>query len=86
MAHVAINPVYNNSGTISREKTETKTKTTSEAEVLDLFTGEQTDLKKVRIKISTEEEQAIRLLLEHYSKTLGREDGRECKNSAQCSL
>lgn len=55
------------------QQTDTKTTTTSEAEVLDLFTGERTDLKKVRIKIDSAEEVAIRLLQEHYSKTLGRD-------------
>ena len=58
----------NNVGDISQQ---TETKTTSEADILDIFTGETTDLKKVRIKIGSAEEQAIRLLLEHYSKTLG---------------
>jgi hypothetical protein len=70
MAHVAHNPVYDNSGTISRE---TETTTTSDADILDIFTGEQTDLKKVRIKIGDAEEQSIRLLQEHYSKVLGRD-------------
>ena len=73
MTQVAQNPVLDdNVGTITQQ-TETTNNTASEAEVLDLFTGEQTDLKKVRIKIGSAEEQAIRLLLEHYSKTLGRD-------------
>ena len=65
----SIQPVLDdNFGKISQ-----KTETTSDADILDIFTGEQTDLKKVRIKIDSGEEQAIRLLLEHYSKTLGRD-------------
>jgi hypothetical protein len=71
MTHVAHSPVLdNNVGLISQQA---ETKTTSDADILDIFTGEQTDLKKVRIKIGDAEEQAIRLLLEHYSKTLGRD-------------
>jgi hypothetical protein len=70
MAHVAHNPVYDNSGTISRE---TETTTTSEAQVIDLLTGNTADLKKVRIKINTQEEQAIGLLLAHYSQKLGKD-------------
>ena len=67
------NPVLDHNVDDISQQTDTKTTTTSEAEVLDLFTGERTDLKKVRIKIDSGEEQAIRLLLEHYSKTLGRD-------------
>ena len=68
----SIQPVLDDNVGDINQQTDTKT-TTSEAEVLDLFTGERTDLKKVRIKIDSGEEQAIRLLLEHYSKTLGRD-------------
>ena len=71
MTQVAHNPVYNNSGTISRE-TELTT-TIPEAQVIDLLTGKTADTKKVRIKINTQEEQAIGLLLAHYSKTLGKD-------------
>ena len=69
----SIQPVLDDNVGDINQQTDTKTTTTSEAEVLDLFTGERTDLKKVRIKIDSGEEQAIRLLLEHYSKTLGRD-------------
>lgn len=71
MTQVAHNPVYHNSGTISRE-TELTT-TIPEAQVIDLMTGKTADTKKVRIKINTQEEQAIGLLLAHYSKTLGKD-------------
>ena len=68
----SIQPVLDdNVGDISQQ-TDTKT-TTSDADILDIFTGETANLKKVRIKIDSGEEQAIRLLLEHYSKTLGRD-------------
>lgn len=70
MTQVAHSSVYNNSGTISRE---TETTTTSEAQVIDLLTGNTADLKKVRIKINNEEEQAISLLLAHYSQKLGKD-------------
>jgi pyridoxine 5'-phosphate synthase PdxJ len=70
MTQVAHSSVYNNSGTISRE---TETTTTSEAQVIDLLTGNTADLKKVRIKINTQEEQAIGLLLAHYSQKLGKD-------------
>ena len=72
MTQVAHNPVYHNSGTISRE-TELTTTTIPEAQVIDLLTGKTADTKKVRIKINTQEEQAIGLLLAHYSKTLGKD-------------
>ena len=50
----SIKPVLdNNVGLISQQ---TETKTTSDADILDIFTGEQTDLKKVRIKIGDAEE------------------------------
>jgi pyridoxine 5'-phosphate synthase PdxJ len=70
MTQVAHSSVDNNSGTISRE---TETTTTSEAQVIDLLTGNTADLKKVRIKINTQEEQAIGLLLAHYSQKLGKD-------------
>ena len=72
MTHVAhkIPVLDDNVDEISQQ---TENKTTPEAEILDIFTGEQADLKKVRIKIGSAEEQSIRLLQEHYSKVLGRD-------------
>ena len=53
----SIKPVLdNNVGDISQQAA---TKTTSEADMLDIFTGEQTDLKKVRIKIGDAEEHRL---------------------------
>ena len=70
MTQVAHNPVLdNNVGDIAQQ---TETTTTSEAQVIDLLTGDTADLKKVRIKINTQEEQAIGLLLAHYSQKLGK--------------
>lgn len=59
-----------NVGNISQQ---TETTTTPEAQVIDLMTGNPANTKKVRIKINTHEEQAIGLLLAHYSQKLGKD-------------
>jgi pyridoxine 5'-phosphate synthase PdxJ len=70
MTQVAHSSVLdNNVGDISQQ-TDNQT---SEAQVIDLLTGDTADLKKVRIKINNEEEQAIGLLLAHYSQKLGKD-------------